>query len=83
MELKTISHSHLHHIKSPVSISVVVSSIIEVIIFLLEVDAAFAALLFQVAVDHTAHVDEAEKCHQNRDRGHRVVDNCFDVRARL
>ena len=64
--------SHLHHIKPPITISEVVSSVIKIVVFLLQVDAALAALLFQVAVGPD-HEDEAHKGHTNRNRNQDVV----------
>ena len=65
-------HFYLHHIKPPVPISVVVSSVIEIVVLLLQVDAALAALLFQVAVGPD-HVDEPHNGHNNWNRNQDVV----------
>ena len=58
--------SHLHHIEPPIPVSIVVVPVIWIHIFLLQVKAALAAFLTEVAVCPT-HVDETDCGEKNRD----------------
>ena len=51
--------SYLHHILPPLSIVIVVGSIVQILVLLLQVDAALAASLSDLAVC-SDHVDEAK-----------------------
>ena len=59
------SKSYLYHILPPLSVIVVVSSIVKILVFLLQVDAALAAFLPDVAVC-AAHVTEAKDGESDR-----------------
>ena len=78
MEIKR----YLHHILPPLSIIVVVFSIIQIYVLLLQVDAALAAFLSDLAV-FSAHVTKAKdgQSDWNQDQG--VVANGFEVQARF
>ena len=65
---------YLHHILPPLSIIVVVSSIVKILVFLLQVDAALAAFLPDVAVC-SAHVTEAKDGESDQNRNNEVVDD--------
>ena len=67
--------SHLHHIKPPIPVSIVVVSVIWIYVFLLQIDAALAEFFSEVAVCPT-HVDEADCGEKNRDREHHVDYDC-------
>ena len=73
---------YLHHIQPPLSFHVVVCSIIQIYVLLLDVDTAFAAVLPDLAVC-AAHVDEAKDGEHDRNGDQDVVNNCFGVRARF
>ena len=63
-QMKVIGN--LHHIEPHIPVSVVVFSIAGIHAFLLQVDAALAAFLSEVAVCPT-HVDETDCGEKNRD----------------
>ena len=77
MEIK----SYLHHILPSVSILVVVVSVVQVDIRLLQVDAARAASLPDLAAVGAAHVDETKDCQGDWDRYQNVVDDRSKVEA--
>ena len=64
--------SYLHHILPPLSIVIIVGSIIEISVFLLQVDAALAASLSDLAVCSN-HVAETKDGEGDRNRNHEVV----------
>ena len=78
MEIKR----YLHHILPPLSIIVVVVSIIQISVLLLQVDAALAAFPLDLTICPT-HVDETKDGQSNWNRNHEVVADCFEVQARL
>ena len=55
--------SHLHHIKPPIPVSVVVVSVVGIHVFLLQVDAALAAFLTDLAVcsNHETEPKDGER----------------------
>ena len=55
--------THLHHILPPLSIVIVVSSIIQIFVLLLQVDAALAAFLSDLAVcsNHETEPKDGER----------------------
>ena len=69
MEIK----SYLHHILPSVSILVVVVSVVQVDIRLLQVDAARAASLSDLAAVGAAHVDQPEDGEGDWDRDQDVI----------
>ena len=79
------SKSYLHHILPPFSIRVVVLSVIKISIRLLQVNAAGAASLPDLAVDAVvaAHVDQAEDGEGDRNGDEDVVSDGSEVQARF
>ena len=78
MEIK----SYLHHILPPFSILVVVVSVVQVDICLLQVDAAArAASLLDLAAVGAAHVDQPEDGEGDRDRDQDVESDRSKVEA--
>ena len=86
MEIK----SYLHHILPPLSIRVVVVSVVKISISLLQVDAAWATSLVDLAANPpdlavcavvAAHVDQAEDGEGDWNGDQDVVNNGSDVQA--
>ena len=76
------SKSYLHHILPPFSILVVVVSVVQVDICLLQVDAAArAASLSDLAAVGAAHVDETKDGEGDWNRDQDVVDDRSKVEA--
>ena len=73
---------YLHHIQPPLSFHVVVCSIIQIYVLLLDVDTAFAAVLPDLAVCAT-HVDDAKDGESDRNRDQEIVSECFEIQTRL
>ena len=59
IEKRNDLESYLHHILPPLSIVIVVGSIVQILVLLLQVDAALAASLSDLAVCPN-HVDETK-----------------------
>ena len=81
MEIK----SYLHHILPPLSIIVVIVSIIQIFFLLRQInEAALAAFLSDfVAAFCLEHVDDAKDGKSNWDWDQGVEHNCFHLRARF
>ena len=74
--------SYLHHVLPPLSITVVVGSIIHIFVLFLQVDVALAACLSDLTISST-HEDDAKDGESDRDRNEEVESDWSGVQASL